>query len=208
MSTDAADVRARVLTDVTAASQAHRARLRDAQDALRAVFARVDAMRSDHEAACREARERHRTLPPEPAYPDVTAAQELVHRLHLEAATLSDRERDALAAALPDVEQAWQDARPALEADAVALMGDVEAYAARYVAWWSLLHAARTAAEHGPNLRVTNGPSARMGERPEPVAALLAGSRGLDLCAPTPVRRDQDRDPIRQRVYAGEERVR
>jgi len=184
---DATEVRARVLADVTAEREALAVGLAQARADLSALVAEADRLRAEHAAACYEARALHARMPPAPDVPDSSEAQELVHRLMGEGPALVDRERHTLAAARADVEAAWSDARPHLDAEAADLLAAVEALAARYAAWWGLVRDVRHAAETADaNARTTNGPSTRMGQQPDALAVLAAG-RGADLCAVTPL---------------------
>lgn len=195
---DAAEVRARVLADVTAERHVQTARMAQAQADLAAIAAAADRLRAEHAAACEEARALHTKMPPEPEIPDASAAQELVHRLTRERGELNARERETLAAAVGEVQAAWDQARPALDARAAELLAAADALARRYAAWWDLVYQAREADEHRPNARTTNGLSTRMGQRPDALAVLAAG-RGADLCAAAPLT-SAEWEPLRLHV--------
>lgn len=184
---DAAEVRAGVLAEVTAERDDLARRQAEAREALSAVVAEANRIRAEHQAACDDARAAHAKMPPPPDVPDATEAQELVHRLTRETANVADRQARVLASAVPTIEAAWSDARPHLDAEAADLLVAVEALAARYADWWNLLHTARQSAERAdPNRRVHDGPSTRMGQRPD-VLTVLAAGRGADVCAVTPI---------------------
>ena len=200
----AEDVRRSVLVEVTAEREALVAREAQASEDMRVLIEEADQMRTEHDAACAEARAHHVALPTHPVLPDSAPLQELLHRLTQERVALHDRERQALAEHIGDVEEAWQDARPELDSAAAALLREVDALAARYREWRRLVHDVRHARETAnPNVRMVDGPSARMRPTPDAVAVLTVAAHGADLLAPAPTRRA---DLIGQRVVTVEVR--
>jgi hypothetical protein len=183
---DPQDVRARVLARVIARRREHdRAEVAAKAESL-ALHERAERMRNQWAADCDVARAKHAALPPQPVLPDDSGFTDLLHRLVRERPALLDAEHAALAAGAPEVEAAWQDARAALDARAVALLGQIEALAGEYQQWWTLVYEARTAGERAdPNVRALDPPSGRM--RRVDVAAVLAAGAGADVCAAGPV---------------------
>lgn len=181
-----------LLAQITAEADAALERINQAQERHRSALAEIrrqaDQVRVDHKAASRAARRDLTAVPPMPELPDGQAHRDALRELVHLRSDVAARRRAALAAALPDVMDAWAEAKPKLEAKARDIVQPVEELAETYVGWWSLLRVCRQAGEGAdPTARITNGPSTRMRPRPEPQDVLLAAA-GIDLCSVRPFR--------------------
>jgi len=172
--------------------EAHIARLDVAESTIRVDLSAAVAEHEEAFAAWSEeaaaARAELRPEPPRPEPPDTTAMQDALLRLSLERRDHFGQERlDVLTAIAPEVESAYEAARPDLSRRTARKIRALDREVEEWAAWLTALRSVRRATErHDPNRQVVNGGSTRM-----PVALglddllVVAEDVNTDPCRPT-----------------------
>ncbi|UKJ63506.1 hypothetical protein H1Q78_17990 [Cellulosimicrobium cellulans] len=204
MTTTTATTPHAVRAEILRATAAELETLAAAETEHRAAIAEITAestrLRTEHVAATRDAQARHRAVPPPPDLPDPTPHRDALHGIIQARRDVVERERAALAGSVAVVEEAWQAARPDLDARAREIAAQADALAVEYGAWHRLVRETRQADERTGSVVTTNGPSTRMGANVTAVRVLDAAA-GVDLCAPHPILPPPSKGALAPRVW-------
>lgn len=203
--TTAEALRVEVLAPVEAESRA----LAEEQERLRRLLAEAAAeterITVEHERAVDAATKAGRVPPAPPEVPDVRSLRGRLAVLQADKGGLAERRSRLLGDHREEIEQAWQDARPALAERAAVLAAQVETVRIEVSAWLGLVVDARRAHENTPNRRVVRGGLVDRSPKEVTVLDVLdALASGRDVLAPTPAPQPlkAEREPT-----AGEQRL-
>lgn len=189
---------------ILAAVEAERQRLADAErqhrEALHEIGQRNNAKRAEHDVLADAARQALESVPPLPELEDGHAHQDALHMIVTVRRGLKELRRQALAAAVDDVERAWPEARAALDRQARKIHAEAAVLAADYADWHALLYDVRRARDTTPNKTVHGGPSDRMPPKPTAFDVLRA-AMGEDVTAPKPI--THRRQPVTGKILRG-----
>ena len=193
-------VRAEILRETAAELETLAAAESEHRTAIEEISTEATRLRAEHQAATRDAQARHRAVPPPPDLPDPSPHRDALHRIVQARRDVGERERAALAGSVAVVEDAWQAARPDLDARAREIAAQADALAVEYGAWHRLVRETRQADERTGNTVTTNGPSTRMGATVT-AADVLDAAAGVDLCAPHPIQPPSSRGALVPRAW-------